>query len=689
LSSSVKGKRILDFGCGSGRVLRHFIDAAGEAEFWGCDINEACISWLRKHLQPPFRVFQNTEPPPLPFKDDYFDLILCVSVFSHLTDLWEPWLRELRRVLKPEGLALISFMNRTAYETYRGEQFFEDRIGMKVISPDRGWQSGGPFVYHSNWWIVEHWSRILRIEAIFREALDGFQSVALARKTDRANETSGPVVIQPFPYVPIRPDFKGNLDLDPFAARSWLASPGVALSPTSRLTGWFASARGSLVRLEGRVGARAVPVEARLGLQRPAVRDANPTFPDSLRSGFELTLNLAQIPRGLHELEITGFNLADEQLPITIQIRAEEDGSRDSTKPAEPQPAHDMTRSAMSEGVEIGAVPEVPSAPSHRGQSLLPGRSVTPLSAPRVRGSSSVRFLTCPLVIVFPARGNAFYIELALRMFSAARRLREDVACLSSDTLADRTPGLSHGIAAIVCPSECALSGQRSVRRLREFDARLAIVAESVGTQWYRGHFDLGLTYEALIDVGFVSQEAQHPFPSVPYRFLFNAPTPEEHVSISFRERSARPIPWAVIGHYTQERLHLVSELLGRVGAQGFVFLPPLRPVRQDQARLSPPTVRSLLSRTRYYVWCAHHQFPYFESFRFLDGLLAGAVPCKLDAGEFVSSAIPGVYSSLEALCDQLTSGNPWSAYEEARSFYLSKGSLPDRVQAVLASLGL
>jgi hypothetical protein len=150
-----------------------------------------------------------------------------------------------------------------------------------------------------------------------------------------------------------------------------------------------------------------------------------------------------------------------------------------------------------------------------------------------------------------------------------------------------------------------------------------------------------------------------------------------------------RPIPWAVIGHYTEERLRLVSQLLERVGPRGFVFLPPLRPVRQDQARISPPAVRSVLSRTRHYVWCSHHQFPYFESFRFLDCLLAGAVPCKLEAGELASSGIPGVYCSLEALCDQLTSGNQWSAYEEARSVYLSKGSLPDRLEAVFASLGV
>jgi hypothetical protein len=305
------------------------------------------------------------------------------------------------------------------------------------------------------------------------------------------------------------------------------------------------------------------------------------------------------------------------------------------------------------------------------------------------RWSSSLRLPTGPLVIVYPARGNAFNIELALRIFSVARRLREDVASLSSDTLDDRAPRLSHGIAAIVSPSECALSGARSIRRLKEFAARFAIVAESVGTPRYRGHFNLGLTYEALIDIGFVSQEAQHPFPSVPYRFLFNAPTPEERVLISSQERSARPIPWAVIGHYTAERLRLVNQLLERVGPQGFVFLPPLLLVQQDQACFSPPTIRSVLSQTRYYVWCSHHQFPYFESLRFLDGLLAGAVPCKLDAGELASSGIPGIYSSLEALCDQLTSTNLWSAYEEARSFCLSKGLLPDHLQAILDSLGV
>src|SRR3954453_4644837 len=42
------GRRVLDFGCGAGRVLRHFVDVATEAEVWACDIDAASIDWLNQ-----------------------------------------------------------------------------------------------------------------------------------------------------------------------------------------------------------------------------------------------------------------------------------------------------------------------------------------------------------------------------------------------------------------------------------------------------------------------------------------------------------------------------------------------------------------------------------------------------------------------------------------------------------------
>ena len=80
------GRRVLDFGCGAGRVLRHFSTDAESGEFWGCDIDGASIDWCRANLSPPFRFFRNDELPPLPHPDQSFDLIYAMSVFTHLLD---------------------------------------------------------------------------------------------------------------------------------------------------------------------------------------------------------------------------------------------------------------------------------------------------------------------------------------------------------------------------------------------------------------------------------------------------------------------------------------------------------------------------------------------------------------------------------------------------------------------------
>ena len=81
-----------------------FAAEASTAEFWGADISAEHILWANRHLRPPFRFVTTHDPAaPLPFGDGSFQMIYAGSVFTHIADLADAWLLELRRVLAPGG----------------------------------------------------------------------------------------------------------------------------------------------------------------------------------------------------------------------------------------------------------------------------------------------------------------------------------------------------------------------------------------------------------------------------------------------------------------------------------------------------------------------------------------------------------------------------------------------------------
>ena len=159
---SWSGKRALDFGCGAGRVMRHFMAEATEAEIWGCDIDAESVAWLQRNLCPPMHAFVVKEPP-IPKPNDYFDLAWAISVFTHLTDEWSAWLLELHRLLNANGVLIATFFGEAMSERVGGGRWEEDRVGMKVVGRGNDWEGGGPSVLHSQWWIRAHWGRAFDI----------------------------------------------------------------------------------------------------------------------------------------------------------------------------------------------------------------------------------------------------------------------------------------------------------------------------------------------------------------------------------------------------------------------------------------------------------------------------------------------------------------------------------------------
>ncbi len=109
------GKRVLHFGCGCGRTAAWLIQFHPGIELHGADIDSAAIEWCRKQLRGTFT--PNHSAPPLPYPAGAFDVVYCLSVFTHLNEeMQDAWLAELNRVLKPDGLLLLTVHGQNATE---------------------------------------------------------------------------------------------------------------------------------------------------------------------------------------------------------------------------------------------------------------------------------------------------------------------------------------------------------------------------------------------------------------------------------------------------------------------------------------------------------------------------------------------------------------------------------------------
>ncbi|MDQ3637521.1 MAG: class I SAM-dependent methyltransferase [Actinomycetota bacterium] len=165
------GKRVLDFGCGAGRVLRHFLAEAEQAELSGCDLDGPSIAWLKSALCPPLHALHSGEWPPLPFADGSLDLIYAMSVYTHLTDNWSAWMVEHHRMLRPQGLLLASFAGPSMRRWFGLQDWDPQAEGMRIFGEGNDWDHGGPAVFHAEWWLRRHWGRAFEVVNLVPDGL--------------------------------------------------------------------------------------------------------------------------------------------------------------------------------------------------------------------------------------------------------------------------------------------------------------------------------------------------------------------------------------------------------------------------------------------------------------------------------------------------------------------------------------
>jgi SAM-dependent methyltransferase len=113
------GDAILDWGCAAGRVVRNFApEAARGCEVWGADVHAPSINWAKTHLTP-FKFFNCSSLPHLPFADGKFKFIYALSVLTHIVALRDLWLLEISRVLAPGGCAILTVHNEHTWARFQ------------------------------------------------------------------------------------------------------------------------------------------------------------------------------------------------------------------------------------------------------------------------------------------------------------------------------------------------------------------------------------------------------------------------------------------------------------------------------------------------------------------------------------------------------------------------------------------
>ena len=118
--------KVLDVGCGQGRMARPLVDYLDGGTYDGFDIVRAGIAWCQTHYSDvPHFTFHHANVKNerynkggdvaaknyvFPYPDDHFDVVFLTSVFTHMfKEDVENYLSEIHRVLKPNGRSLITW----------------------------------------------------------------------------------------------------------------------------------------------------------------------------------------------------------------------------------------------------------------------------------------------------------------------------------------------------------------------------------------------------------------------------------------------------------------------------------------------------------------------------------------------------------------------------------------------------
>jgi SAM-dependent methyltransferase len=208
--------RVLDVGCGAGRVALPLMNYLDGGSYEGMDVHPEAVNWCRQNLTARdssfrfqavpvrsewFNPWGSEEPErfEFPFDDGEFDFAFGVSLFTHLLRPGtERYLAEIARVLKPSGRWLLTFFlippdgppepspEWPAPPGWAGPASFQHRVdGCRLLDPDHPDRG----IAHEEVWLLPAVASAgLSVRAVHRGFWPGrhglsFQDIVIGERT--------------------------------------------------------------------------------------------------------------------------------------------------------------------------------------------------------------------------------------------------------------------------------------------------------------------------------------------------------------------------------------------------------------------------------------------------------------------------------------------------------------------------
>lgn len=151
--NELKGKTVLEIGCGSGGGTECILKYFSPKKIIATDLDPRLIALAKRNVQNKKVIFEKADAIKLSYKDESFDAVFDYGVIHHIpAPDWKECLNEIYRVLKPGGKAFFWDVSIESFNTiygriiklfsvhpyskmYRKEEFINylNLIGFKII----------------------------------------------------------------------------------------------------------------------------------------------------------------------------------------------------------------------------------------------------------------------------------------------------------------------------------------------------------------------------------------------------------------------------------------------------------------------------------------------------------------------------------------------------------------------------